>query len=95
MYQSATGTHARHFLAPHPLDDSEEGHHTLSRFPLSDLNSSGRDAASITLLLNKLAIARFVVKTFNDDKTKIEAANEGNSPVKCRNVYGISSLKSL
>jgi WD40 repeat protein/energy-coupling factor transporter ATP-binding protein EcfA2 len=64
------------FLRLTRLDDSDEGRDTRRRVPLGDLIPSGRDAASITLLLDKLAGARLIVKTVNDDKTEVEVAHE-------------------
>jgi hypothetical protein len=64
------------FLRLTRLDDSDEGRDTRRRVPLGDLIISGRDADSITLLLDKLANARLVVKTVNEDKTEIEVAHE-------------------
>jgi WD40 repeat protein len=64
------------FLRLTRLDDGDEGRDTRRRVPLGDLIPSGRDAASITLLLDKLANARLVVKTVNADKTEVEVAHE-------------------
>jgi hypothetical protein len=64
------------FLRLTRLDDSDEGRDTRRRVPLGDLIPSGRDAASITLLLDKLANARLIVKTVSDDKTEVEVAHE-------------------
>lgn len=64
------------FLRLTRLDDGDEGRDTRRRVPLGDLIPSGRDAASITLLLDKLANARLIVKTVNDDKTEVEVAHE-------------------
>jgi formylglycine-generating enzyme required for sulfatase activity len=64
------------FLRLTRLDEGDEGRDTRRRVPLSDLISSGRDTASITLLLDKLANARLIVKTVNDDKTEVEVAHE-------------------
>jgi energy-coupling factor transporter ATP-binding protein EcfA2 len=60
------------FLRLTRLDDGDEGRDTRRRVLLGDFT----DAASITLLLNKLANARLVVKTVNDDKTEVEVAHE-------------------
>ena len=64
------------FLRLTRLDANDEGRDTRRRVPLGDLIPSGRDAASITLLLDKLASARLIVKTVNDDKTEVEVAHE-------------------
>jgi formylglycine-generating enzyme required for sulfatase activity/energy-coupling factor transporter ATP-binding protein EcfA2 len=64
------------FLRLTRLDDSDEGRDTRRRVPLGDLIPSGRDAASITLLLDKLANARLIVKTVNEEKTEVEVAHE-------------------
>jgi len=64
------------FLRLTRLDDGDEGRDTRRRVPLGDLIPSGRDAASITLLLDKLANARLIVKTVNDDNTEVEVAHE-------------------
>jgi signal transduction histidine kinase/energy-coupling factor transporter ATP-binding protein EcfA2 len=64
------------FLRLTRLDDSDEGRDTRRRVAMSDLIPSERDTASITLLLDKLANARLIVKTVNDDKTEVEAAHE-------------------
>lgn len=64
------------FLRLTRLGDSEEGRDTRRRVAISDLVSSGRDIASITLLLDKLANARLIVKTVNEDKAEIEVAHE-------------------
>lgn len=64
------------FLRLTRLDESADGRDTRRRVPLGDLIPSGRDAASITLLLDKLANARLIVKTVNGDKTEIEVAHE-------------------
>ena len=64
------------FLRLTRLDDNDEGRDTRRRVPLGDLIPSGRDAASITLLLDKLANARLIVKTVNKDTTEVEVAHE-------------------
>jgi hypothetical protein len=64
------------FLRLTRLDEGDEGRDTRRRVPLGDLIPSGADAASITLLLNKLAHARLIVKTVNEDKTELEVAHE-------------------
>ena len=64
------------FLRLTRLDEGVEGRDTRRRVPLGDLIPSGRDAASITLLLDKLANARLIVKTVNEDKTEVEVAHE-------------------
>jgi WD40 repeat protein len=64
------------FLRLTRLDDSDEGRDTRRRIPLNDMIPSGQDAASIPLLLDKLANARLIVKTANEDKTEIEVAHE-------------------
>jgi formylglycine-generating enzyme required for sulfatase activity len=64
------------FLRLTRLDDSDEGRDTRRRVPLSDLIPSGRDMVSTTLLLDKLANARLIVKTINEDKIEIEVAHE-------------------
>ena len=64
------------FLRLTRLDDSDEGRDTRRRVPLGDLIPSGRDAASITLFLDKLANARLIVKAVNESKTEIEVAHE-------------------
>lgn len=58
------------------LDESDEGRDTRRRMPLNELISSGRDTASITFLLDKLANARLIVKTVIEDSTEIEVAHE-------------------
>lgn len=58
------------------LDNSDEGRDTRRRVAMSDLIPSGQDAASITLLLDKLANARLIVKAVNEDKTEVEVAHE-------------------
>lgn len=64
------------FLRLTRLDDSDEGRDTRRRVSLDDLIPSGRDAVSITLLLDKLANARLIMKTVNEDKTEVEVAHE-------------------
>ncbi|MBI5954914.1 MAG: PD40 domain-containing protein [Chloroflexi bacterium] len=64
------------FLRLTRLDDSDEGRDTRRRVAMNDLIPSGRDTDSITLLLDKLANARLVVKNVNEDKTEIEVAHE-------------------
>lgn len=64
------------FLRLTRLDESNDGRDTRHRVPLGDLIPSGADAASISALLDKLANARLIVKTVNDDKTEIEVAHE-------------------
>lgn len=64
------------FLRLTRLDAGDEGRDTRRRVPLDDLVPSRRMAASITLLLDKLANARLLVKTVNDDKTEVEVAHE-------------------
>jgi uncharacterized delta-60 repeat protein len=64
------------FLRLTRLDDSGEGRDTRRRVLLDDLIPSGRDATSITLLLDKLANARLIVKTVNENKINVEVAHE-------------------
>jgi energy-coupling factor transporter ATP-binding protein EcfA2 len=64
------------FLRLTRLDESDERRDTRRSLAVNDLIPSGQDTASITLLLEKLANARLVVKTFNEDKTEIEVAHE-------------------
>lgn len=64
------------FLRLTRLDEGDEGRDTRRRVPLGDLIPSGRGAASITLLLDKLANARLIVKTVNENKTEVEVAHE-------------------
>ena len=66
------------FLRLTRLDNSDEGRDTRRRVLLNDLIPSGRDtdSASITLLLDKLANARLIVKTVIEDKIEIEVAHE-------------------
>jgi WD40 repeat protein len=64
------------FLRLTRLDEGDEGRDTRRRVPLGDLIPSGREAASITLLLDKLANARLIVKMVNEDKTGVEVAHE-------------------
>lgn len=64
------------FLRLTRLDEGDERRDTRRRVSLDDLIPFGRNAASITLLLDKLANARLIVKTVNDDETKVEVAHE-------------------
>lgn len=64
------------FLRLTRLDDSDERRDTRKRVALGDLISFGRDFASTTLLFDKLASARLIVKTINEEKTEIEVAHE-------------------
>jgi WD40 repeat protein/energy-coupling factor transporter ATP-binding protein EcfA2 len=64
------------FLRLTRLDDGDEGRDTRRRVAVSNLIPSGRDTASITFLLDKLANARLIVKTVNEEKTEIEVAHE-------------------
>lgn len=64
------------FLRLTRLDESDEGRDARRRVSLGDLIPSGSDAASITLLLDKLANARLIVKTVNNDKTEVEVTHE-------------------
>jgi WD40 repeat protein/energy-coupling factor transporter ATP-binding protein EcfA2 len=64
------------FLRLTRLDESDEGRDTRRRISLSDLISSSQVAASITLLLDKLATARLIVKNVIDGNIEIEVAHE-------------------
>jgi conflict system STAND superfamily ATPase/WD40 domain-containing protein len=64
------------FLRLTRLDEVDEGRDTRRRVPLSDLIPYGADAAPISALLDKLANARLIVKTVNEDQTEIEVAHE-------------------
>jgi WD40 repeat protein len=65
------------FLRLTRLDDSDEGRDTRRRVAISDLIPSGYDEASITLLLDKLANARLIVKNVNEGKS----VNKGKTEV--------------
>jgi WD40 repeat protein len=64
------------FLRLTRLDESDEGRDTRRRISLSDLIPSRQVAASITLLLDKLATARLIVKNVIDGNIEIEVAHE-------------------
>jgi WD40 repeat protein/energy-coupling factor transporter ATP-binding protein EcfA2 len=64
------------FLRLTRLDDGNEGRDTRRRIGLADLLPSGRDAASVVTLLDKLANARLIVKTSREDRTEVEVAHE-------------------
>ncbi len=58
------------------LDESDEGRDTRKRVLLGDLVPSGQDVISAVGLLDKLANARLIVKTLNDEKIEVEVAHE-------------------
>lgn len=64
------------FLRLTRLDDSDEGRDTRKRVTMNDLIPSGHNTTSISLLLDKLANARLIVKTVKEDKEEIEVAHE-------------------
>lgn len=64
------------FLRLTRLDERDERHDTRGRVLMSDLMTSGLDADSISILLDKLASVRLIVKTVSENKTEIEVAHE-------------------
>jgi len=64
------------FLRLTRLDEGDEGRDTRRRVPLGDLIPSGANVTSISMLLDKLANARLIVKTVQDGKIEIEVAHE-------------------
>jgi hypothetical protein len=64
------------FLRLTRLDERDERHDTRGRVLISDLMTSGLDADSVSILLDKLASVRLIVKTVSENKTEIEVAHE-------------------
>ncbi|MBI5824327.1 MAG: hypothetical protein HZB18_09890 [Chloroflexi bacterium] len=64
------------FLRLTRLGDYDEGRDTSKRVAMSDLLPLERESISITILLEKLANARLIVKTLKENKIEIEVAHE-------------------
>jgi uncharacterized delta-60 repeat protein len=80
VYASCSETERGHmreiFLRLTRLDESNEGRDTRRRVPLSDLAHIGQSAAARSVLLDKLANERLIVKTVDIDTVEIEVAHE-------------------
>ncbi|MEW6403750.1 MAG: hypothetical protein AB1649_18300 [Chloroflexota bacterium] len=64
------------FLRLTRLDDSDQGRDTRRRVAMEDIIPSGKQDDSTALLLDKLANARLIVKTVNENRSEIEVAHE-------------------